>query len=63
LLKFSAFLRDDKEQASRSVYNKFENVMAFLKAHGIPGLVGKNSWPRYTEEEPRNRLTVLNVTD
>jgi integrase/recombinase XerD len=52
LLKFSAFLREDKEQAPRSVYNKFENVMSFLKANGIRGLVGKNDWPRYTEEEP-----------
>jgi len=52
LLKFSAFLRDRKEQAPRSVYNKFENVMTFLKANGIRGLVGKNDWPRYTEEEP-----------
>jgi len=52
LLKFSAFLRDDKDQAPRSVYNKFENVMTFLKAQGIRGLVGKNDWPRYTEEEP-----------
>jgi len=29
LLKFSAFLRDEKEQAPRSVYNKFENLMTF----------------------------------
>ncbi|MFZ0277106.1 MAG: tyrosine-type recombinase/integrase [Candidatus Sulfotelmatobacter sp.] len=52
LLKFSAFLRDEKEQAPRSVYNKFENVITFLKANGIRGLAGKNDWPRYTEEEP-----------
>jgi integrase/recombinase XerD len=52
LLKFSAFLRDEKDQAPRSVYNKFENVMTFLKAHGIRGLAGKNDWPRFTEEEP-----------
>jgi integrase/recombinase XerD len=52
LLKFCAFLRDEKEQAPRSVHNKFENVMTFLKANGIRGLVGKNDWPRYTEEEP-----------
>jgi hypothetical protein len=52
LLKFSTFLRDEKKQAPRSVYNKFENVMTFLKANGIRGLVGKNDWPRYTEEEP-----------
>jgi integrase/recombinase XerD len=52
LLKFSAFLREEKEQSPRSVYNKFENIMTFLKAQGIRGLVGKNDWPRFTEEEP-----------
>jgi integrase len=52
LLKFHAFLRDEKEQAPRSVYNKFENLMTFLKANGIRGLVNKNDWPRFTEEEP-----------
>ena len=52
LLKFSAFLRDQKEQSPRSVYNKFENLMTFLKSNGIRGLVGKNDWPRYVEEEP-----------
>ena len=26
--------------------------MTFLKANGMGGLVGKNDWPRYTEEEP-----------
>jgi integrase len=52
LLKFSAFLREEKDQAPRTVYNKFEHVMTFLKAQGIRGLVGKNDWPRYTEEEP-----------
>ncbi len=52
LLKFCAFLRDKKKQAPRSVYNKFENVMTFQKANGIRGLMGKNDWPRYTEEEP-----------
>jgi len=52
LLKFSAFLRDDKDQAPRSCWNKFANVMSFLKANGVRGLVGKNDWPRYTEEEP-----------
>ena len=52
LLKFCAFLRDEKKQAPRSVYNKFEIVMTFLKAQGIRGLVGKNDWPRFVEEEP-----------
>ena len=26
--------------------------MTFLKAQGIRGLIGKNDWPRFTEEEP-----------
>jgi len=52
LLKFAGFLRDEKELSPRSVYNKFEVVMTFLKANGIRGLAGKNDWPRYTEEEP-----------
>jgi integrase/recombinase XerD len=52
LLKFHAFLRDNKEQAPRSCWNKFATVMSFLKAHGIRGLAGKNDWPRFTEEEP-----------
>ena len=52
MLKFIAFLREEKNQSPRSVYNKFENVMTFLKAKGIRGLVGKNDWPRFVEEEP-----------
>ena len=52
LLKFCAFLRDEKDQAPRSCWNKFANVMSFLKVNGIRGLVKKNDWPRYTEEEP-----------
>jgi hypothetical protein len=52
LLKFSAFLRDHKNQSPRSCWNKFSNVMTFLKAQGIRGVTRKNDWPRYTEEEP-----------
>lgn len=52
LLKFAAFLRDEKDQSPRSVYNKFESVMTFLKAQKMRDLIGKNDWPRFTEEEP-----------
>jgi integrase len=52
LLVFSAFLAEEKEQGPRSVYNKFQIVMSFLKSQGIRGLVGKTDWPRYTEAEP-----------
>ena len=54
LLKFSAFLREKKHQSPRSVYNKFETAMAFLKANGIRGLVGKNDRPRYTRGRARD---------
>jgi hypothetical protein len=43
MLRFAAFQRDEKEQSPRSTYNKFENVMTFLKAQGIRGLVNKNN--------------------
>jgi integrase/recombinase XerD len=52
LLQYVVFLRDIKAQSPRSAYNKFENVMSFLKTNGIRGLVTKNDWPRYVEEEP-----------
>ncbi|MCU1269169.1 MAG: hypothetical protein JWN74_463 [Acidobacteriaceae bacterium] len=52
LLKFAAFLRDEKEQGPRTCWNKFANVMSFLKAQGVRGLVRKNDWPRFVEEEP-----------
>ena len=52
LLAFSIFLRDKKKQAPRSVANKFENTMTFLKSQGVRGLIGKNDWPRYVEQEP-----------
>lgn len=52
LLKFAAFLREEKEQSPRSVNNKFGNVLSFLKAYNIRGLVAKQDWPRYTEQEP-----------
>jgi site-specific recombinase XerD len=52
LLKFSAFLRDEKELHPRTCWNKFSNVMSFLKSQGIRGLVKKADWPQYTEEEP-----------
>ena len=52
LLKFAGFLRDEKEQAPRSCWNKFANVMSFLKSQGVRGLMQKNDWPKFTEEEP-----------
>jgi integrase len=55
LIKFSAFLRDDKEQAPRSCWNKFSNVMSFLKHYDITGKLLKikaHDWPQYVEEEP-----------
>ena len=52
LIQFRAFLRDEKKLEPRTEWNKFSNVISFLKANGIRGLVGKDDWPRYVEEEP-----------
>jgi len=68
LLKFAAFLRDEKNQAPRSCWNKFATVISFLKANEIRGLAKKNDWPRFTEEEPeiyeqRDLETLFNTCD
>jgi integrase/recombinase XerD len=52
MLTFAAFLRDEKKQAPRSCWNKFANVMSFLKSQGVRGLMQKNDWPRFVEAEP-----------
>lgn len=52
MLRFHAYLRDNKEQSPRSCWNKFSNVMSFLKARGVTAGVRKNDWPRYVEDTP-----------
>ena len=52
LMRFSAFLRDTKELAPRTVRNYFEHVVCFLKAQGIQGLVKKKDRPQYVQQEP-----------
>jgi integrase len=55
LLRFAGFLRDEKGQAPRSAYNKFETVMGFLKRHDITGKslkVTSHDWPQFVQEEP-----------
>ena len=52
LLEFAAFLRDEKGQCARSCWNKFSNVMTFLKSQGVRGLLRKDDWPKFVEEEP-----------
>jgi integrase/recombinase XerD len=51
LLEFAAFLRDDKELLPRTCWNKFSNVMSFLKAQGVKGLAKKEDWPKFVVTE------------
>jgi hypothetical protein len=51
LMEFKVYLRDVEELASRRVYNRFENVMTFLKVYGITSatfasakVIGQSSW-------------------
>jgi integrase/recombinase XerD len=52
LQKFAAYLHEEKELHARTCWNKFANVMSFLKAQKISGLAEKGDWPTYTEEVP-----------
>jgi integrase len=52
-----------KGLSDRTVYNKFELLMSFLKAKGIRGLATRRDWPKYTEQDvevyEREELTEL----
>jgi integrase len=52
MIRFAAWLRDEKEQAARSCWNKFSNVMSFLKHHDVKPKIKPHDWPQYVEEEP-----------
>jgi integrase/recombinase XerD len=51
MLQFAGFLRE-KGLSPRSCWNKFNVTLLFLKAQGIRGIVNKNDWPKFVEEEP-----------
>lgn len=37
--------------STRSVHNKFAEVLTFLQAQGVPKLIGKNDHPRFVDQE------------
>jgi len=52
LIRFAAWLRKEKENSPRSCWNKFSNVMSFLKHHDVKPKIKPHDWPQYVEEEP-----------
>ena len=52
LLRYAKYLRDEREQADRSVSNKFTIVLTFLRSNKIFGLVDPNNKPKFTEKKP-----------
>ena len=53
LLDYRVYLRETMNQSPRSQWNKFSNVMGFLKKQGLKDLgVTSHDWPQYVEEEP-----------
>jgi integrase len=52
MLDYRVYLREEKKQEARSEWNKFSNVMGFLKMQGVRPGVTKHDWPKYVEEEP-----------
>ena len=56
LLNFVAFLRKCRKKngelfGDRTVYNRFENIVTFLKEYGVKGIVLHKDWPQYEEED------------
>jgi integrase/recombinase XerD len=51
LVACHAFCRDVMEMNARSCWNRFTNVLFFLKAHGITKLAKQEDWPVFTEED------------
>jgi integrase len=48
VLNFMTYLRGiTPKYSDRTVYNKTENVVTFLKAQGVPSPLRKNDWPTY----------------
>jgi integrase len=52
MLDYRVYLREEKKHEPRSEWNKFSNIMGFLKMQGVHTGVTKHDWPKYVEEEP-----------
>lgn len=52
MMRFATFLRDKKGLSPRSVSNKFENVLYFLKSQGVDNGLRKGDRPVYVLTEP-----------
>jgi integrase/recombinase XerD len=52
LLKFLAFLQEEKKLSNRTAWTKLNVVVQWLKANGMTRLLKRNDWPRYVETEP-----------
>jgi len=52
LLQYAIDLRDKHKHTPRTVSNKFEHVMTFLKKVGVKVPIDKNDRPTFTEEDP-----------
>lgn len=52
LIRFAVWLREEKGQSARTCWNKFSNVMSFLKHHDVKPKIKPHDWPKFVEEEP-----------
>lgn len=53
LIDFMTFLRS-RGQADRSIYNKISEMKTFLRAAGVPEILGHKDTPRYTAKKVRS---------
>ena len=50
LLDFTAYLRRHG-MGDRTVFNRLQSTVTFLRSQGITGLLRNNDWPRFTERK------------
>jgi len=53
LMRYMAFLAEEKHLAPRTIWTKVVIVVQMLKAYGIVDLLKPRDWPRYVEKMPQ----------
>jgi len=52
LLHYIHYSRKELRLADRTIHNRFEHVVTFLKAYGVEKLTRRGDWPKFVHEKP-----------
>ena len=53
LMRYMAFLADEKHLAPRTIWTKLTVIVQMLKAYGVTNLLEHRDWPRFVEKVPQ----------